>query len=278
MLLAWSILNPDTVLDIFVPLFEVTKDPRSHPELHVFLQRVIGIDSVDDESKTERRIYKKFPYPTLWTTHQNPPYTYWLVTSSFHYVSVVSVELIVPLLGFIICTRILLAWIIGGRCGDSVRLINAIPVSCLKVPFYKDTFAIRPHCGEAGDTDHLTSAFLTSHSISHGIMLRKVPALQYLFYLKQIGMAMSPLSNNALFLAYERNPFPDFFKIGLNISLSTDDPLQMHFTKVIFSVSNLCFARGAYFKLPTKQEPLLEEYSVAAHVRYFDSGTVSGLV
>lgn len=78
----------------------------------------------------------------------------------------------------------------------------------------------------------MTSAFLTSHSISHGILLRKVPALQYLFYLKQIGIAMSPLSNNALFLTYERNPLPDFFKAGLNVSLSTDDPLQFHFTKV----------------------------------------------
>jgi AMP deaminase len=56
--------------------------------------------------------------------------------------------------------------------------------------------------------------------------------LQYLFYLKQIGIAMSPLSNNALFLTYERNPLPDFFKAGLNVSLSTDDPLQFHFTKV----------------------------------------------
>lgn len=43
---------------------------------------------------------------------------------------------------------------------------------------------------------------------------------------------MSPLSNNALFLMYERNPLPDFFKVGLNVSLSTDDPLQFHFTKV----------------------------------------------
>ena len=43
---------------------------------------------------------------------------------------------------------------------------------------------------------------------------------------------MSPLSNNSLFLTYERNPFPDFFKVGLNVSLSTDDPLQFHFTKV----------------------------------------------
>lgn len=45
---------------------------------------------------------------------------------------------------------------------------------------------------------------------------------------------MSPLSNNALFLSYERNPFPTFFKTGMNISLSTDDPLQFHFTKVCF--------------------------------------------
>ena len=58
---------------------------------------------------------------------------------------------------------------------------------------HADTFWLRPHAGEAGDTDHLTSAFLTSHSISHGILLRKVPALQYLFYLKQIGVRLSLL-------------------------------------------------------------------------------------
>jgi len=57
---------------------------------------------------------------------------------------------------------------------------------------------LRPHTGEAGDTDHITSVFLTSHSISHGIL---TPALQYLHYLKQIGIVMSPLSNNALFLS-----------------------------------------------------------------------------
>jgi AMP deaminase len=111
-------------------------------------------------------------------------------------------------------------------------MFNTFPSIDLIGRMATDTFVLRPHAGEAGDTDHLTSAFLTSHSISHGILLRKVPALQYLFYLKQIGIAMSPLSNNALFLAYERNPFPDFFKRGLNVSLSTDDPLQFHFTKV----------------------------------------------
>lgn len=62
---------------VFRPLFEVTKDPTSHPELHVFLQRVVGFDSVDDESKAERRIHRKFPYPRLWDTTQNPPFSYW---------------------------------------------------------------------------------------------------------------------------------------------------------------------------------------------------------
>ena len=55
---------------------------------------------------------------------------------------------------------------------------------------------------------------------------------------------MSPLSNNSLFLNYPRSPFPDYLSRGLNVSLSTDDPLQFHFTK----------------------EPLMEEYSIATQV------------
>ncbi|KAI0821957.1 AMP deaminase [Trametes gibbosa] len=194
----------DIVRNVFEPLFEVTKDPTSHPELHLFLERVIGFDTVDDESKTERRFHRKFPYPRLWDAKESPPYSYWVY---YMYANIASLN----------------QW----------RRQRGFP-----------TFVFRPHCGEAGDPEHLASAYLTAHSISHGILLRKVPALQYLFYLKQIGLAMSPLSNNALFLTYERNPLPDFFKVGLNVSLSTDDPLQFHFTK----------------------EPLLEEYSVAAHI------------
>jgi adenosine deaminase len=63
--------------DVFQPLFEVTKDPTSHPELHVFLQRIVGFDSVDDESKPERRLYRKFPTAKMWNTNQSPPYSYW---------------------------------------------------------------------------------------------------------------------------------------------------------------------------------------------------------
>lgn len=215
------------VPDVFRPLFEVTKDPQSHPELHVFLHRVVGFDTVDDESKIERRIHKKFPYPRLWNFQQSPPYSYWCLFTWYYCSSVLILNS-----GFIICLLIWRAWTIGVGHGDLVGLHFDGHYNNLTIFFcHLDTFVFRPHCGEAGDTDHLTSAFLTSHSISHGILLRKVPALQYLFYLKQIGMAMSPLSNNALFLTYERNPLPDFFKTGLNVSLSTDDPLQFHFTK-----------------------------------------------
>ena len=41
-----------------------------------------------------------------------------------------------------------------------------------------------------------------------------------------------------------RSPLPDFLARGLKVSLSTDDPLQFHFTK----------------------EPLMEEYSIATQV------------
>ncbi|RXK42472.1 AMP deaminase [Tremella mesenterica] len=194
----------DVVRNVFQPLFEVTKDPKSHPHLYVFLQRVVGFDSVDDESKPERRLYRKFPTARMWNTTQSPPYSYWIY----------------------------------------YMYANMTSLNAFRKSRGMNTFVLRPHCGEAGDPDHLSSAFLTAHSISHGILLRKVPALQYLFYLKQIGLAMSPLSNNALFLTYERNPFKDFFRVGLNVSLSTDDPLQFHFTA----------------------SHLLEEYSCAAQI------------
>lgn len=192
------------IKNVFEPLFEVTKDPSKHPKLHIFLQRVIGFDSVDDESKTERRIYRKFPLPKDWDTKQNPPYSYWIY---YLFANIASLNVWRKQRGF-------------------------------------NTFVLRPHCGEAGDTDHLAAAVLCCHSISHGLLLRKVPLLQYIFYLEQIGVAMSPLSNNALFLAYERNPFLQYFRRGLNVSLSTDDPLQFAFTK----------------------EPLIEEYAVAAQI------------
>ncbi|EEQ85269.1 hypothetical protein RJZ56_001346 [Blastomyces dermatitidis] len=199
----------EVIRNVYQPLFEVTKDPSSHPKLHIFLQRVVGFDSVDDESKPERRLFRKFPIPKKWNTKQNPPYSYWIY---FMFANMASLNNWRKQRGF-------------------------------------NTFVLRPHCGEAGDPDHLAAAVLCCYGISHGILLRKVPLLQYLYYLDQIGIAMSPLSNNALFLTYDKNPCASFFRRGLNISLSTDDPLQFAFTK----------------------EPLIEEYAVAAQIYKFSA-------
>uniref|UniRef100_A0A4W5QH86 AMP deaminase n=1 Tax=Hucho hucho TaxID=62062 RepID=A0A4W5QH86_9TELE len=191
--------------NIFMPLFEVTINPRSHPELHLFLQHVVGFDSVDDESKPEHHIFNMdSPLPADWTEEDNPPYSYYLY---YTYANMTVLNHLRRRRGF-------------------------------------HTFVLRPHCGEAGPVHHLVSGFILSENISHGLLLRKAPVLQYLYYLAQIGIAMSPLSNNSLFLSYHRNPLPEYLSRGLMVSLSTDDPLQFHFTK----------------------EPLMEEYSIATQV------------
>ncbi|XP_021362572.1 AMP deaminase 2-like isoform X5 [Mizuhopecten yessoensis] len=195
----------DILNNIFMPLFEATNDPASHPELFAFLQHVSGFDSVDDESKAEHiKFDSDTPMPGDWTQKENPPYNYYLF---FMYANVTVL--------------------------NQFRRSRGMGM-----------FHLRPHCGEAGNITHLVSGFMLAENISHGLMLRKVPVLQYLYYLAQIGIAMSPLSNNSLFLNYTRNPLPEYFARGLNVSLSTDDPLQFHFTK----------------------EALMEEYSIAAQV------------
>nr|XP_057910212.1 AMP deaminase 2 isoform X2 [Doryrhamphus excisus] len=191
--------------NIFLPLFEATINPRSHPEVHLFLEHVVGFDSVDDESKPEHHIFNlDSPLPANWKEEDNPPYSYYLY---YTYANMTVLNHLRRKRGF-------------------------------------HTFVLRPHCGEAGPIHHLVSGFMLSENISHGLLLRKAPVLQYLYYLAQIGIAMSPLSNNSLFLSYHRNPLPEYLSRGLMVSLSTDDPLQFHFTK----------------------EPLMEEYSIATQV------------
>ncbi|XP_033118747.1 AMP deaminase 2-like isoform X3 [Anneissia japonica] len=183
----------EMLTNIFMPLFEVTKDPSSHPELHQFLQFLTGFDSVDDESKPEDIVFTMdSPTPEKWEATENPPYAYYLY----------------------------------------YMYSNLVVLNHFRQERGLNTFVLRPHCGEAGPVHHLVSGFMLAENISHGLLLRKAPVLQYLYYLAQVGIAMSPLSNNSLFLNYHRNPLPEFLARGLVVSLSTDDPLQFHFTKV----------------------------------------------
>jgi AMP deaminase len=194
----------DMLDNIFAPLFEVSLDPAADEQLHQFLSMVVGFDSVDDESRPEVASNTELPPPAQWRFSQQPPYHYW--------------------------TYYLAA---------NVAVLNQ-----LRGSRGLSQFSFRPHAGEAGDVEHLAATFLTAEGINHGINLRRSPPLQYLYYLAQIGLAMSPLSNNRLFLELTKSPFPDFFAKGLNVSLSTDDPLMLAMTK----------------------EPLLEEYAVASQV------------
>ncbi|XP_050526519.1 AMP deaminase 2 isoform X2 [Daktulosphaira vitifoliae] len=210
--------NFQQLLDnVFLPLFEATNDPNSHPDLHRFLQHVIGFDSVDDESKPENPfVDRDVLKPEQWQdTTDNPPYAYY----------------------------------------QYYMYANMTVLNHLRVKQNLNTFVLRPHCGEAGAVQHLVCGFMMAENISHGLLLRKVPVLQYLYYVAQIGIAMSPLSNNSLFLNYHRNPLPEYLARGLVVSLSTDDPLQFHFTK----------------------EPLMEEYSIAAQVWKLSSCDMSEL-
>jgi AMP deaminase len=199
--------------NIFAPLFEATVSPASHPSLHRFLQQCVGFDIVDDESVRERAFSDHMPTPDHWDGPIDPPYAYF-------------------------CYYIFANLYVLNRLRQSKGFT---------------VFPFRPHAGEAGDAEHLACTFLVAQSINHGIMLSKSPALQYLYYLSQMGISMSPLSNNLLFLEYDKNPFPRFFQRGLNVTLSTDDPLQISVTK----------------------EPLVEEYAVAAQVWKLSSVDVS---
>uniref|UniRef100_A0A7N6A6P0 AMP deaminase n=1 Tax=Anabas testudineus TaxID=64144 RepID=A0A7N6A6P0_ANATE len=191
--------------NIFLPLFEATVNPQKHKAIHVFLKYVTGFDSVDDESKHSDHMFSyKSPKPEEWITDDNPPYTYYLF----------------------------------------YMYANIMVLNNLRKERGLNTFQFRPHCGEAGSITHLVSAFLTADNISHGLNLKKSPVLQYLYYLAQIPIAMSPLSNNSLFLQYSKNPLQEFLHKGLCVSLSTDDPMQFHYTK----------------------EALMEEYAIAAQV------------
>lgn len=196
--------------NIFLPLFEATINPKDHKELHLFLKYVTGFDSVDDESKHSDHMFSnKSPIPEEWTSEVNPPYSYYLY----------------------------------------YMYANIVVLNNLRKDRGMNTFMFRPHCGEAGSITHLVSAFLTADNISHGLNLKTSPVLQYIYYLAQIPLAMSPLSNNSLFLQYSKNPLKEFLYKGLVVSLSTDDPMQFHYTK----------------------EALMEEYAIAAQLWKFST-------
>ena len=143
--------------NIFKPMFEVTLNPSKNPNLYQFLLQVVGFDTVDDESTYEVLSLDHLAlHPSEWQTDSNPHYSYWIY---YIYANLASL--------------------------NEMRKIRGL-----------NTFSFRLHCGETGNIDHLATAFLVADGINHGIRLQSSPVLQYIYYLKQVGVAVSPLSNN----------------------------------------------------------------------------------
>ncbi|KAG0574892.1 hypothetical protein KC19_VG300400 [Ceratodon purpureus] len=160
-LASWIVTNKlrsDNVTWLIQPLFEVTVDPASHPQLHVFLKFVVGFDMVDDESKPERRPTKHMQTPAEWNNPFNPAYSYWA-----YYV-----------------------------------YANLYVLNKLRESKGMSTIKFRPHSGEAGDLDHLAATFMVAHNIAHGNNLRKSPGLQYLYYLAQTTLCKYTLQRSLL--------------------------------------------------------------------------------
>lgn len=98
----------ELLTNLFLPLFEATIHPESHPELFRFLLHLTGFDSVDDESKPERPVLTSdMPHPEQWTSKENPPYVYYLVRRNWFDVSFIFLTMFSST-----CTRIFLRWII----------------------------------------------------------------------------------------------------------------------------------------------------------------------
>ena len=206
--LGWSATFGEMLDNIFKPLFEATLDPAAHPELAEFLSEVGGFDCVDDESRV-------LGDDLVWFGKADEPDSYTDELVPYSYVMY-------------------------------YLYANLMTLNKLREARGMNTFPLQPHAGEAGHVHHLATCYLLAQSINHGIRVDKSPALQYLYYIDQIGMSICLSSNNALFTKLASNPFNRFFRCGLNVALGTDDPAQ-------FSVTS---------------QPLVEEYVIAK--QHFD--------
>ena len=207
----------EMLYNIFYPIINNTINPNKHKNLNKLLKNIGGFDTVDDETKYDLELdINNIITPDKWNNEENPPYNYYMYYMYY----------------------------------------NICSLNKLRISKKMNIFEFRPHCGEGGSKNHIISGFLLcTYGISHGIKIIKNPVYKYIYYLSQIGISLSPLSNNALVMNYLDNPLPIMFRAGLNVTLSTDDPLMFHYTK----------------------EALMEEYSIAAQIWHLSNTDICEL-
>jgi AMP deaminase len=202
--------------NIFGPLFEASLDPAGFPDLNAFLENVVGLDLLDTHIREALKLTCD-TLPSSWITDNEPPYSYW---SYFLYA-------------------------------------NLFHLNCLRKARGLNTFAFRMHSGEVLSENQLSTAYLLAYSVNHGLRLNFNKVVQYLFYLTQIHVTMSPIFESKVFLDHSSShPFHKFFRRGLNLSISTANPLLAHLTN----------------------EPFLEEISVLMQVQNLNPADIAELM
>ncbi|KAI5688690.1 Adenosine [Leishmania braziliensis] len=190
--------------EMLTNIFEPLWEASLHPDKHPYLHFFLShISGFDSvDNESDQEPDKIIDTPPeQWTSAENPPFAYYMF---YMWVNITTL--------------------------NRYRAVRGL-----------NTFQFRPHAGESGDPDHMADVFVLADGIGHGINLDRRPVLQYLYYLAQIPLAMTPMSNNALFRRYKDHPLPNFLYRGLNVAIGTDCPLIFHHT----------------------EQPLLEEYGAA---------------
>ena len=77
---------------------------------------------------------------------------------------------------------------------------------------------------------------------------------QYLYISAQIPVSISLTSNDLLFTHLEDHPIKQMYKRGINVALSTDDPLIFHHTKDCTSALVFEFQRAKRLAALTEQD------------------------
>ncbi|TPP45183.1 Adenosine/AMP deaminase family protein [Leishmania donovani] len=190
--------------EMLTNIFEPLWHASLHPDKYPYLHFFLTHVSGFDsvDNESDREPDQTIDIPPeQWTSAENPPFAYYMF---YMWINITTLNLYRAARGF-------------------------------------NTFQFRPHAGESGDPDHMADVFLLADGIGHGINLDKRPVMQYLYYLTQIPLAITPMSNNTLFCRYKDHPLPNFLYRGLNVAIGTDCPLIFHRT----------------------EQPLLEEYGTA---------------
>lgn len=191
--------------NIFMPLLEVTRDPSSHPELAKVLPRISGF-YVPHTPQQNAEVKVDHMSPVSFTKLDSPPHLYMM----YYY------------------------W------------ANLYSLNAFRKSKRLHTFALRSSTDANAHSLSKATLFALS-SVLHNadLVLRNAAGLTYLAYLTQIGLTVSPLSSNTRAPKhYAESQFVGFFRQGLRVSLSSDNPLQLHMTN----------------------EPLNEEYAIASHM------------